>query len=629
MNTQSLFYYAKRIQQLGFSGTWQAFDKRIKARNFRKFWREKALAHHANHTWEQISAQNNLPSFPIFFEKLKQHNFVQKILDDPEFQSLLPDDYKDPEIIKRNAEQATQNCFDILGSGNTCFTQIPWHADFKLPLEQSPTSWKSSFYQDIQIGAKQSGYSPDVKTPWELSRFQHIYFLGMANQSNTFVHHVDDWIDQNPYLLGINWKCPMDVAIRAINLIWGFYFFAHDQTILESFWQKLICSLYDHLHYLENNWETSDKPNNHYLADLLGHSYLSLFFINIKKTYRTHDATIANFMQQIDHQIHPDGASHEGSTKYHVLVIEMVLHFKLLCATNGVELPATFHNKFALMKNFIRDCTDHGNNLVMIGDDDSGKIVAGIQIAPSQKISHTTYQNFGISIIHDPSWHITFRHPTYQQHQPSGHFHQDQLSITLSINGIPILIDPGSYLYTANAQWRNTLRSATSHNTFYLEQYYHNNRQLEQQDLFQLARKEHRTSPIMHHDSQLISLQDYHTEYEYLGLTAHRKLTFDRKNKMLLIEDWFEEQDQTKALAHTNSWVLLFAPEIDLIQKKDKEWIIKKEKNTLGKLSTSLDFICHDGYFAPTYGRLDKTIKLYASQKLSEGKQFILFERKN
>src|SRR6185503_16095739 len=46
-----------------------------------------------------------------------------------------------------------------------------------------------------------------------------------------------------------------------------------------------------------------------------------------------------------------------------------------------------------------------------------------------------------------------------------GHAHADALSLTLSIDGHPLLIDPGTSTYTMDSQLRDNMRSTASHNT--------------------------------------------------------------------------------------------------------------------------------------------------------------------
>jgi hypothetical protein len=50
----------------------------------------------------------------------------------------------------------------------------------------------------------------------------------------------------------------------------------------------------------------------------------------------------------------------------------------------------------------------------------------------------------------------------------AGHAHADALSITLRLNGRPLLIDPGTSTYTMDGKLRDQLRSSISHNTLSL-----------------------------------------------------------------------------------------------------------------------------------------------------------------
>src|SRR5690606_39806355 len=44
-----------------------------------------------------------------------------------------------------------------------------------------------------------------------------------------------------------------------------------------------------------------------------------------------------------------------------------------------------------------------------------------------------------------------------------GHAHNDQLSITLVVDAVPWIADPGSYLYTPFPEIRNRYRSVVAH----------------------------------------------------------------------------------------------------------------------------------------------------------------------
>src|SRR5207247_10848420 len=141
--------------------------------------------------------------------------------------------------------------FDLVGSGPTALQSeslepgyLPWHADFK-----SGAAWNPRMYfKNIRYGRTPA---VDVKVPWELSRFHHLITLGQAYRLTgderyvtEYVCEVTDWIEKNPCRYGVNWSCTMEVAIRAVNWIWAFYFFKSSSTITVEFWLKFIRSLY-------------------------------------------------------------------------------------------------------------------------------------------------------------------------------------------------------------------------------------------------------------------------------------------------------------------------------------------------------------------------------------------------
>ncbi|MFH1461423.1 MAG: heparinase II/III family protein [bacterium] len=535
--------------------------------------------------------------------------------------NFLPDLNFDKIQIKKTATLSKENCFLKHCFKKHCFkifnksirfkNKINWHQDFNSNI--TIPAWQNAYYQNIKIQALDNSsfkrFHPDIKIPWELSRLQHIPKLALVNDENTFKNHINNWIDQNPFLIGVNWACPMDVAIRAINSIYGFHLFENKSLIDDQFWNKLINSLYQHAIYLENNFEIFYKPNNHYIADLIGYFYLCFLFDHKKHFQKAKIKTYKKILKQFDLQIQEDGTSYEGSTNYHKLVIEMFLHFYYLCKKNNLSLSDEFITKLNKAQEFIQDCADNSGNFVQIGDNDSGKILNNPPIINNTPIKQPNktmhYPNFGLTIIKNNDWHITYRHSTYNKKQPTGHFHQDALSITLTYKGIPILIDPGTYVYNSNKKWRNLMRGYNSHNTFYID-----TENIEAQDLFLLNKKEQNDTSQIIKEQNEISIKNF---AQHKHAIAYRELIFDRQK--LFINDYWENN-----LQEISSWNFIFHPKIELKKINENKFEIFYESEKIFYLESSLIFLHKKGFYSREYGVIEKCPRLFAHKAIDKQK---------
>ncbi|CAG0992846.1 hypothetical protein MYXO_02502 [Myxococcaceae bacterium] len=79
------------------------------------------------------------------------------------------------------------------------------------------------------------------------------------------------------------------------------------------------------------------------------------------------------------------------------------------------------------------------------------------------------YPGIGIFVLRRGSDFLTFRCGSVGQAGNGGHAHNDQLSVTLHLGGRCVLVDPGTYVYTALPGERNRFRSTAMHNTLQVD----------------------------------------------------------------------------------------------------------------------------------------------------------------
>lgn len=73
------------------------------------------------------------------------------------------------------------------------------------------------------------------------------------------------------------------------------------------------------------------------------------------------------------------------------------------------------------------------------------------------------YPDFGIFVFRSPRVFVSIRCGNVGQHGNGGHAHNDQLAATISLDGIEVVRDPGTYVYTPLPRERDRYRRASAH----------------------------------------------------------------------------------------------------------------------------------------------------------------------
>ncbi len=430
--------------------------------------------------------------------------------------------------ILKDADEICTHNFDLLGSEKRNVDRAPgkidWHRDFK-----SGETWEPSiFYTDVRSVKKST--ESDIKVPWELSRFQHLPTLGKAywltsdeKYTREFTSQLEDWIESNPPLYGVNWTTTMDVAIRVVNWIWGFYFFRQSPELNDQFLLKFLKSLYIHGKFIMGNLERTPWgiTSNHYLSNLVGLLYLGLLFPEFKEARKWREHSIKELLREMKRQVYADGVDYEGSPSYHRLVTELFLSATLLGLKNGLTFPEWYLKRLERMLEFIARYTKPDGTAPQIGDNDDGRLhilanygnwarldhryllstgavlfnrpdlkhAAGefheealwilgedgasrFNELANQKTSAASrsFPSGGFYIMRNDNLHMMVDCAPADPKAPSGHKHNSRLSFELFAYNQTFIVDPGTYLYTADKAMRNLFRSTKYHNTIVVDE---------------------------------------------------------------------------------------------------------------------------------------------------------------
>jgi hypothetical protein len=462
------------------------------------------------------------------------------------------------------------------------YVSVDWHRDHCSGFRWSASCW----FGDVPL---MPASGADVKQPWELARMQHLPVLALAHAfaragqagfdspavyQREFRNVVLDFAATNPPRFGVNWVCPMDVAIRIANVLLAWDLFrAHGAVFDNGFEEQLGLMALEHGRHVRGHLERRpDFAANHYLANLAGLLFIGAYLPHEPRARGWWRFAASEFRREMLRQFHPDGSNFEASVGYHQLSGEMAVYCcALILGEEGtMALPDPIPDRLAGIARFVRTIARPDGCAPPVGDLDSGRfmrlaasfepltaiqaqaryrhlqsrnetlfepfydehldrhlalagacdvllggsgssaqdqVLRGLArkavLAPPASKAGTTesgtlrdfaaavatvrgfsrheakrysfdlpsqgdaqlaaFPDFGLYVVRGSGWHLTLRCGTVGQGGNGGHAHNDQLAITLTIEGEVVIEDAGSAVYEALPAQRNAYRSVRAH----------------------------------------------------------------------------------------------------------------------------------------------------------------------
>jgi hypothetical protein len=418
--------------------------------------------------------------------------------------------------VRAEAEDALAHRVDLLGSGPVDLgDEIDWHADFK-----SGARWPRSFYLDVRAAV--DGIGADPKVPWDLSRGHQLLALGRAAAlfgeerfAAELERQIRSWIDANPAGAGINWANPMEVALRATNWAWALSAARAHRPLDPGLEPIVVRSLQVHGRHIRNNLEGSPYlRSNHFLADVLGLLVLGTVLEGDPEAARWRDRALAWLEREILLQVRDDGVGFEASLGYHGLALEIFLAGWWLARSAGAPLSERYEDRLRRMVDVSHAVRGPGGRTPCVGDADDGRVLPagsarpathdhllwaaaallgtarpsdgepspevawnyGVdawlrarEAPPAPAARSRAFREGGIFVLAGGGGRAVVRCGDVGQNGNGGHAHNDLFSYELSYDR-PVVVDPGTYVYTADPDARNRFRSTAAHSTVTVEE---------------------------------------------------------------------------------------------------------------------------------------------------------------
>ncbi|MCG2578613.1 heparinase II/III family protein [Dechloromonas sp. XY25] len=291
-----------------------------------------------------------------------------------------------------------------------------------------------------------------------------------------------------------------------------------------AFRRRWLDSVYHHAAFIRGYFSHDSSANNHLIGEAAGLFVAALTWPHWPAAAEWQGTARAVLEHEAVRQNAPDGVNREQSTAYQLFVLDLLLVPLLVGRAANIEFSSGYQDIIEKMLAFLASLMDVGGHLPMIGDADDG-VVLGLSPgadpdARCRSLLATGAVLFGRSDLRTKAGVLDERTrwllgpgaearfaalpplPPGQSSLPvrqafpqggyyilgcafespdeirlvadagplgfgrlAAHGHADALSFTLSVGGREFLIDPGTYAYHTEAEWRHYFRGTAAHNT--------------------------------------------------------------------------------------------------------------------------------------------------------------------
>jgi hypothetical protein len=392
---------------------------------------------------------------------------------------------------------------------------IKWHRDYASGV-MAPVKYTGC------INHRDKSRVGDIKYIWELNRLQSLVLLALARlwtgNAKYWIEiekQVVSWKESNPFMMGVNWKSPLEAGLRLIS--WAYVSF------LTTAWNKdrkacdqlFAATVYHHQYFIRKFFSKHSSANNHLVGEMAGLYVASVVWPWYEESTDWRSFARRKLIQEIVRQVEPDGVGCERAIEYQLFILELFLLAGALGQAVGDPFPQEYWNRIDRMMAFLSAISNRTDSLPMFGDGDSGQVIALPETIQERSRAlvrikqcddgavtrnlRSTLLLWGQSRKEIPVDPAQGTPPSLQVFPEGGycvltvdrdsedeivvvvdagplglaplnaHGHADALSFWLSYGGREFLIDPGTFTYYSSAQWRSYFRGTAAHNTIRID----------------------------------------------------------------------------------------------------------------------------------------------------------------
>lgn len=600
-------------------------------------------------------------------------NFNRMVCSVPEGASLqlemidIPSRDQIPEALAASADSILSEANEVikhrmsfLGAGPLDYgPEIDWLAD---PV--TGYRWPIGIHFDIPVTNLNS--ADDAKRVWELSRGHQLLTLARASRLDPtngeayvaeMVAQFESWIQSNPVGRTINWTNAMEAGIRAANWLTAIAIAGTDQ-FPEIALERITKCLQMHGRFIFNHLEGSPRMrSNHFVGDLLGLTMLGASINGDADALKWMEASEEWFPREVDGQVHVDGCDFEASLSYHGLVLEMFVLILRTLEESGRRVSEATRDRLRSMVAVAVAVRHPDGRTPQIGDGDSGRILpSGFARSPSldpiiwvasaivglgrpldgtpdpevawtlglkqwrrSAVSPSIVSGFpdrfssgGLYILRGGGSHIVVDCGDVGQSGNGGHAHNDTLSFEWSLDGVPVIVDPGTYAYTSDTKARTQMRGTSAHATPQIDNIEINPIDPERPfQLDEIAAPKVESFSVSDESTILIASHGAYMRLQQPVLIT-RSICLNRRTGSFLVTDQLKGSGR-----HAVTIPMPLTPDWSVVNRAAKSCVLNGPRATVHvRLEGGAILEVEQGWYSPTFGIRQRALRLVAAGSL-------------
>lgn len=390
-----------------------------------------------------------------------------------------------------------------------------WRAFGHVPIRVSdPPEWHKDYLAGIDLPTKESAFKlnhrqlpkgADIKLIWELSRWCQLTRLALAayvlNENRAAwkcAHWLEHWAQHNPPYRGWNWTSALESGLRLIQFTWieallrPFVANGEGEAELEQLRYEILPA---HVWFTWRHKSFGSSANNHLIGELAGLIAATARWPQLSAWGAPIDELQELWEREVLAQFAEDGGNREQALHYHLFSFELCWHTRNALRAAGRTVALKVEERLALAANFFPDVQAPGEHWDY-GDSDDAFVLplaANLQETPCQWLDWMrgkpgslgcfvgeapkctaqvdtlpggwrVFEESGSAVNRRDEWFLRWDVSPLGYLGTAAHGHLDALHLSIWMDDVAMIIDPGTGAYYADRQLRNWLASRHAHN---------------------------------------------------------------------------------------------------------------------------------------------------------------------